>query len=136
MINLPGLFVILSDQLTGDEVLLDRDMKHHLSVTGYKILGPFQDDPHLFQVFKCQGALSAALDNTVGGFGADAGNSQKICVAGAVDLHREKLQVPQCPVALGVQHDIEVGPVSTQQFLCMKAVKPQQPVGLIETMFP
>ena len=42
----------------------------------------------------------------------------------------------QGPLALGIQHGVQVGAVRGQQFLGLKAVKAHQPIGLIQPVLP
>ena len=65
---------------------------------------------------------------------ADAGNAQQRFVIRAVDLDREEVGVPQRPAALGIEQRVEVRLAFVEQLAGAKAVEPQQPVRLIESV--
>ena len=44
--------------------------------------------------------------------------------------------MPQRPIRFGIQKHIEIGLLPAQKLLCLKAVKPQKPVRLIEPVLP
>lgn len=65
---------------------------------------------------------------------ADAGNAQQRFVIRAVDLDREEVGVPQRPAALGIEQRIKVRLAFVEQLAGAKAVEPQQPIRLIESV--
>ena len=64
------------------------------------------------------------------------GTRKKRIVIGTVDLYRKQFQMAERPVTLGIQKHIEIRPVLCQKLRCLKAVKPQEPVRLIEAGVP
>ena len=53
-----------------------------------------------------------------------------------LNLHRKLLQVPEGPVAFRIDQNIEVGPFFAQKFPGVETVVPEEPVGLVQSVFP
>ena len=86
----------------------------------------------LFEVLRAQCARAARDQNALGAHNADARHAQQRFIVRAVHLDGEELGMAQRPAALGVKGRIKVRRAVVEQLVCAKAVKPQQPVGLIE----
>ena len=134
--DLPWNLSLVSQKLSGNVILLDADRVHHASAAGNKVEGALQDDADFFQVRKVQAAAFSGGDDAAGGDVADARHAQKRLIRGAVDLHRELLEVPERPVALRVQVYVKVGACLAQQLIRAEMVVAQQPVRLIEPVLP
>ena len=103
-----------------------------MPAAGEKVLRTLHHDAELFEVLRAQRARTARDQNALGADNADARHAQQRFIVRAVHLDGEELGMAQRPAALGVKGRIKVRRVVVEQLVCAKAVKPQQPVGLIE----
>ena len=101
---------------------------------GEKILRPLEHDAELFEVLGAQRPAAARDKDALRADHADAGNAQQRFVIRAVDLDREEVGVPQRPAALGIEQRVEVRLAFVEQLAGAKAVEPQQPIRLIESV--
>ncbi len=72
----------------------------------------------------------------MGGFGSNPGNFEKLPVAGLVEVDRKVFGVKLGPGQFGVGGLEEVALVVEGDVVGGKAIKPQEKVGLVKTMFP
>ena len=106
------------------------------AVAGEEILRPLEHYPQLFQHVKGQGGRPAGGEDAPGGAHPNARHPQQCLVPGGGRLYREPLHVAQGPGALGVHPGIEIRVNLIQQLLRPEVVVPQQPVRLIQPVFP
>ena len=99
---------------------------------GDEILGPLDHNAQTRQVLPSDGAHAAGGQDALGADLPDARDAEKLLIVAGHDLHREVLQMAHGPVAFGVKVRVEIGPGIVQQLPGLKAVEPQQPVGLVE----
>lgn len=67
---------------------------------------------------------------------SQAGNSQEHLEGSAVEVKWEKMAVPKSPRKLGVDIEIEVGLFLGGDLMDSKPIKAEEPICLIEAMFP
>ena len=106
------------------------------AIAGDKILGAFQHHADALQLRHTQFLHTACRQNAQYAFGADARYPQQFLLAGGVDLHRKKRRVPHRPGALGIQVGVKVRFLLGQQFRGVEVIIPQQPICLVEAVFP
>ena len=80
--------------------------------------------------------MSPGLTDASGADNSDSWNSEKHFVRTPVDLHRKLIQISERPVALRIQSDIKRIMGFTEKLVCAESIKPQQPVRLIQPVFP
>ena len=114
----------------------EADALRHLAGGCQEILGPLHDDAQFFQAVNMERTRPPGAEDAPGGGEADAGDPQQAFVVRTVDLNGKLLQVGQGPAAFGVYPCVKVPVGLVQQFVCPEAVEAQQPVRLIEPVFP
>ena len=134
--DLEPFFAVIGDELPGEVILVQAYGAASPSLAGDEIPGPLEHDAEFFQHIKIQGAVAAGFHNPPGGFDADPRYPQKVCIACPANLYREFFQMAQGPVAFGIQQQIKMRALLRQQFVRRKTVIAQQPVRLIEPVFP
>lgn len=99
-------------------------------------MSALQHDTELLQRVKIQCPRPPGFYNPLSTPYADARYTQQRFVRHAVDFDRELLAVIDGPAAFGIKQRIEIGRCFIQQLLGLKAIEAQQPVSLIEPVFP
>jgi len=105
------------------------------SRTGDKILRPFEHDAQFFKAGKVEATRPAGRRDPLRASKPDARYAQQRFVRCAVDLDRELLGMVKRPVAFGIQKGIELRISLIEQLGRRKAIKPQQPVRLVQPVF-
>ncbi|MPL99232.1 hypothetical protein SDC9_45449 [bioreactor metagenome] len=75
-------------------------------------------------------------ENSLCGPDADSWNAEYFFVGCPVHVHREEVRMAQGPARLGVEGHVEVGLFRGQDFFGPEAVEPEEPVRLVEPVFP
>ena len=132
----PGQLSVPSQNIPYNIIFFYLQGIHLSSAAGDKINGSFQNYSHIFKIVEIQGMIPSGAHDPSGRFLPDPRHSQQSAVIRPVDLHREKFQMPYRPVALRIQEKVKIRSSLRQQFLCLKSVKAQQPVRLIQPVFP
>lgn len=129
-----GLFG--SNETAQKGILRESESVGHASGSGQKELCPLHNDAQLPKVFDPEPAHPPRAENAFSGDGPHAGDAQKGFVIGSIDLHRIEFRMSQSPAAFWVHAGIKIPVLFIQEFLSPEVVEPQEPIGLIEPVFP
>ena len=97
-----------------------------------EVFGPFQRNPHLFQVFQAYFREATPRNNQLGGLDANARDTKEHLVIGHLDIYREKLRMPKRPSRLRVQFQVEIRIRRVDDFVVAELVESHQPVSLVK----
>ena len=100
-----------------------------------EILGTLEDNAYLFKMLMPDYTVTAGFNNEVGGFDANAWDTQDLGIGCVVDINREVFRMAKCPSEFGVNVKVKVRGGAVNDFIGGKVVKTHEPVCLVKPVF-